>query len=183
MFSIIDVLIVCTANRCRSPMAEVLLRRRLEERGVPAHIGSAGFMEAGLPATDDAVATMADDGYDLSGHRSRIVTADMVSGADLVVTMGREHAIEVGVMVPDAWSKLFPLKDLVRRAESIVWRRQGRPFSAWLDEVGKGRTRAELITANREDDIADPVGLPRQDYDRTKRLLDELLTRLAVVLS
>jgi protein-tyrosine phosphatase len=183
VFSIIDILIVCTANRCRSPMAEALLRRRLEERRVPALIGSAGFMEAGIPATEDAVATMAEDGYDLDDHRSRIVTADMVIGADLILTMSREHAIELAVMVPDAWPKLFQLTDLVRRAESIASRRRGRALSLWLEEVGKGRTRAELITGSREDDIADPVGQPRQQYDRTKRLLDDLLTKVAISLS
>jgi protein-tyrosine phosphatase len=140
-------------------------------------------MEAGLPATEEAVETMAKDGYDLRDHRSRIVTTDMVNLADLVVTMSREHAIELGVMVPDAWSKLFQLKDLVRRAESMAWPRQGRPFSIWLEEVGKGRTRAGLITGSWEDDIADPVGQSRQEYDRTKRLLDDLLTKLAAVLS
>jgi protein-tyrosine phosphatase len=164
-------------------MAEVLLRRRLEERGVPAHVGSAGFMDAGFPATEDAVATMADDGYDLSGHLSRTVTAEMVSDADLVVTMSREHAIELTVMAPDAWSKLFPLKCLVRRVESIARGRQGRPFSVWLEEVGKGRTRAGLLTGSQEDDVADPGGQSRQEHDRTKHLLDELLTKLAAVLS
>jgi protein-tyrosine phosphatase len=139
-------------------------------------------MDAGLPAMEDAVATMAEDGYDLGGHLSRTVTPEMVSHADLVVTMSREHAIELTVMAPDAWSKLFPLKCLVRRVESIAWGRQGRPFSVWLEEVGKGRTRAGLLTGNQEDDIADPVGQSRQEYDRTKHLLDELLTKLAAVL-
>ena len=39
----IDVLFVCTGNICRSPMAEGLLRQRLETRGIPAHVHSAGF--------------------------------------------------------------------------------------------------------------------------------------------
>jgi protein-tyrosine-phosphatase len=164
-------------------MAEVLLRRRLDERGVLAHVGSAGFLEAGLPAMEDAVATMAEDGYDLSGHRSRIVSVDMVNQADLVLAMSHEHAIELGVMAPDAWSKYFQIKDFLRRVESTGLQRHGRPFSVWLKEIGGGRTRAGFLTGNREDDVADPVGQSRQQYERTKWLLDELCIKLAAVLS
>jgi protein-tyrosine-phosphatase len=164
-------------------MAEVLLRRRLDERGVLAHVGSAGFLEVGLPAMDDAIATMAESGYDLSGHRSRIVSVDMVNQADLVIAMSHEHAIELGVMAADAWSKFFQIRDFLRRVDSTGLRHQGSPFSVWLEVVGGSRTRAEFLTANRGDDIADPVGQPRQQYDQTKFLLDELTTKLAAVLS
>ena len=164
-------------------MAEVLLRRRLDERGVLVHVGSGGFLEAGLPAMEDAVATMAESGYDLSGHRSRIVTPDMVEQADLVVTMSHEHGIELGVMVPNAWSKVFQIKDFLRRVESTGSHRHGKPFAVWLEEVGGDRTRAGFLTANREDDVADPVGQSRQQFDRTRCLLDELFTKLAGVLN
>ena len=163
-------------------MAEVLLRHRLDERGVLARVGSAGFLEAGLPAMDDAIATMADSGYDLSGHRSRIVSVDMVNQADLVITMSHDHAIELGVMVPDAWPRYFQIQDFLRRVDSTGWRRQGSPFSTWLKAVGGSRTRAGFLTANREDDVADPVGQSRQQYELTKCLLDELCTKLAAVL-
>jgi protein-tyrosine-phosphatase len=164
-------------------MAEVLLRRRLDECGVMAHVGSAGFLEAGLPATEEAIATVAKDGYDLGSHRSRIVTVDMVNRADIVVAMSHEHAIELGVMIPDAWSKFFQLRDLLRRADSTGSRRHGRPVSVWLEEIGGGRTRPELLTGDREDDIVDPVGQSLQEYARIKCLLDELLTKLAALLS
>jgi hypothetical protein len=75
------------------------------------------------------------------------------------------------------------LRDLLRRAESCGSWRRGRPFSVWLEEIGQGRTRAGLIAGNRGDDIADPIGQSSHEYDRTKRLLDELLTELAAVVS
>jgi protein-tyrosine phosphatase len=162
-------------------MAEMLLSRRLDERGVLAHVGSAGFLEAGLPAMEDAVATMAESGYDLTHHCSRVVSVDMVNQADLVLVMSHDHAIELGVMVPEAWWKLFQLRDLLGRAESTGSRRHGRPFSVWLEEVGRGRTRAGFLTSNRDDDIADPVGQSRQEYERTKCLLDDLVTKLAAL--
>jgi protein-tyrosine-phosphatase len=180
-----SILIVCTANRCRSPMAEALLRRRLDERGIVAHVTSAGFLDPGLPAMEDAVETMAEDGYDLSAHRSRTATAGMVTDADLVVAMTHRHVIDLTVMVPDVWPSIFQLTDLVRRAESLGESRT-ESFAGWLAAVGRGRTRAGLLTAgqiaSQQDDIADPVGQPRPAYDRTKQRLDHLVTRLAGLL-
>jgi protein-tyrosine-phosphatase len=164
-------------------MAEVLLRRRLDERGVSARVSSAGFLEPGLPAMEDAVATMAESGYDLSDHRSRTVSVEIVNQADVVIVMSREHAIELAVMVPEAWSRFFQIRDLVRRVESTGSHRRGRPSAIWLEEVGSGRTRAGFLASNREDDIPDPVGQPREQFEQTKWLLDEMFTKLADFLS
>ena len=38
----IDILILCTGNTCRSPMAEALLRATLADRGIEARVSSAG---------------------------------------------------------------------------------------------------------------------------------------------
>ena len=65
---VIDILLVCTANQCRSPMAEGLLRRLFVRAGVGAQVGSAGLLPGGAPATANAVATMAARGIDISGH-------------------------------------------------------------------------------------------------------------------
>ncbi len=83
------VLFVCTGNTCRSPMAEYLFRRMAGRRAVS--------MSAGLTARDDSPASgnaaeaMREIGIDISAHRSRLVTPDLIHGADAVVAMGREH--------------------------------------------------------------------------------------------
>jgi protein-tyrosine phosphatase len=173
---------VCTANRCRSPIAEAILRQRLAERHVTATVGSAGFLAPGYPATDEAVATAADVGFDLAGHRSRIVTPELVGAADLVIVMERQHVVELAGLAPTSWRRAFPLRDLVRRAEASGGRARDQPFDAWLAGLGAGRTPTTVLAAPLADDIADPVGRPRPDYDRTRQVLDELLTRLAVLI-
>ena len=163
-------------------MAEALFRRCLEERGVPATVTSAGLMDGGRPATDDAIATMAADGLDIAGHLSRQITRPMITEADLVVAMTRQQVVEATVMAPDAWPRIFGLRELVGRAEAVGPRPADQPFAAWLAQVGEGRTRSSLLAASLADDVADPIGQSRAVYERTRKLLDDQLTRLAGLL-
>jgi protein-tyrosine phosphatase len=131
---------------------------------------------------DHAIATMADDGFDLSGHRSRTVRPQMVAESDLVVAMTRQHVVDLVLLSPDAWSRVFPLRDLIRRAEGVGRRSQRQPMDAWLDAVGADRTKSGVLAGSLADDIADPVGHDRPVYDQTKRVLDDLMSRLACLL-
>ena len=85
------VLVVCTANRCRSVMAGALLARRLGAAGVAGWVRSAGLLGTGQPASLEAVSVMASYGLDVSRHRSRLMTADELGAASLVLAMAREH--------------------------------------------------------------------------------------------
>jgi protein-tyrosine phosphatase len=163
-------------------MGEALLKQRLEERGIDSRVRSAGLMPGGSPATDPAIEVMAAVGLDISRHRSRQVTQSVVDLADLVVTMTRQHLIELTLMAPDAWPRMFQIRDIVRRAEPVGARLPEAPFEEWLDVVGEGRTRSGILAASLSDDIADPIGQPVSVYERTRDELDELLTRLAALL-
>lgn len=179
----LDLLIVCTANQCRSPLAEAVLGRLLRRRGIEALVHSAGLYEGGRAATEDARATAAAAGLDLSRHRSTEVTAELVGAADLVIAMARSHARELLVLAPDAWGRIFVLKELVRRAESAGPRRPGQPLAAWLETLDVGRTRESLLRDDPDDDVADPVGLGLDAYQRAYREIDDLLSRLVPLLA
>lgn len=79
------VLVVCHGNICRSPVAAALLARELAADGII--VNSAGFIGFNRPAPPDAVAAAERHGLDLAEHRSRLVTADLVRSADLIVVM------------------------------------------------------------------------------------------------
>jgi len=82
------VLIVCTGNICRSPMAEALLRARFVGPGFS--VESAGFAaDEGLPADACAVELMAAHGLDIRSHRARQITVRMLDRASLILTMNR----------------------------------------------------------------------------------------------
>ena len=106
------ILLVRTGNTCRSPMAGGILKKMLADEGIEGvTVLSAGTAALeGMPATDLAVETSADWQIDISGHRSRPVTDELVAQADLILTMTPEHREEILLHDPEAGNKTFLLK-------------------------------------------------------------------------
>lgn len=107
------VLLVCSGNTCRSPMAAGLLRRLWIKSGAPAGTlevisAGTGAME-GLEATTNAVAAMAEIGIDIAGHRSRSVDAVLLRSVDLVLAMTERHKEHMQMMAPDVADRIFAL--------------------------------------------------------------------------
>lgn len=162
-------------------MAEVLLRQRLGDLGVDARVASAGLLQAGNPASAHGVDILRGRGLDMSTHRSRTMSRDMLGQADLIIGMAREHVREAVVLDPALWPRTFTLKELVRRGEAAGPRRAGESLDDWLARVGQGRRVADLTGSSTADDIADPIGGPRSAYERMAAELDDLLDRLVAV--
>jgi protein-tyrosine-phosphatase len=91
------ILLVCTGNICRSPLAAALLERALKDRGLDAiEVNSAGTGAwEGAPVSEGAYLVGLERGLDLSGHRARLLSREMVEAADLVLTMARHHRARV----------------------------------------------------------------------------------------
>ena len=89
------VIVVCTANICRSPMGEKLLRHALAAEPEPLRsiqVVSAGIAAArGQPATDNSVAALKKVGIDLSGHASQPLTQELLDRALAVFCMTESH--------------------------------------------------------------------------------------------
>jgi protein-tyrosine phosphatase len=79
------LLVLCHGNICRSPVAAALLRRELAPLGID--VQSAGFLGFNRPVPSAGLLAADRHGVDLSGHRSRLITADVARTAQLIVVM------------------------------------------------------------------------------------------------
>lgn len=171
-------LIVCTANVCRSPMGEVLLRARLGECGIDAIVSSSGHVGAGMLVSENSVIAMAERGLQLANRTSVVTDAGAVGGADLILTMGREHVRKVIEVDPGAWPRTFPLRVLVRRALEVGARGADELFSDWVSRLHAGRRPIDIFGSNPDDEIADPMGMALGQYQKTAAVIDDLLSQL-----
>jgi protein-tyrosine phosphatase len=169
------IVVLCTANVCRSPMAAALLARRLAALGVTVPVRSAGMISSGDPPHPEVISVMASYGIEIASHRSRVVCAADLASASLVLAMARDNLRHAAITEPGAWPRAFTLKELVRRGEQIGPRPPGEPLSGWLSRVHAGRERTSLLGDSLDDDVADPAGGPLRAYADTAGLLDRLV--------
>ena len=141
----IGILFVCTANICRSPMAEGVFRALARRAGLEAAftIRSAGTSNshAGEPPSPLAIEAAAARGYDISGLRAHQVTKEDIAAADHVLAMDRGHMADLRWMAP---------RD---KAASLQMFTKFGPMPGILD-------------------VQDPYGGSRQDYERALDLIE-----------
>jgi protein-tyrosine phosphatase len=172
------VLLVCTGNICRSPMAEGLLRARFADRGIDATVSSAGLAFDDRPATPDAIRAASAHAVDIRDHRSRIIDASMVSAADLIIGMERMHVREAIVLSRERAGRCFTLKELVRRSADAGPRAPGESLERWLERVAAGRRTMDLLGESAADEVADPYRQSEAVYQRCVAEIADLVDQL-----
>jgi protein-tyrosine phosphatase len=179
-----SILVVCTGNICRSPMAEGFLQRLLAERRLRAgiRVSSTGVAALdGSPPMPESVAAAAGRGADIARHVARKVDTREVLRSDLVLTMTAGHHDRILDLVPEAASRAFTLKELVRLLEAMADPSSppspGDRLRARVRQAAA--LRASGFEGNRHDeDITDPIGMPQQTYDAVAWEIDEWCGRL-----
>lgn len=100
------ICLVCTGNICRSPMAEAVMRRLVEDAGLTGRVevDSAGTeaWHVGDPADRRALSTLRDAGYDGGSHRARAFDRRWFAERDLVVALDRGHQGELLALAVDS---------------------------------------------------------------------------------
>lgn len=88
------IFFVCTGNTCRSPMAEGLFRKMMQERELEDKVlcQSAGLAAVeGMPVSENAVLACQELGVDISDHTARRITGEEIPVWDLYFPMSKTH--------------------------------------------------------------------------------------------
>ncbi len=145
------ILFVCTANICRSPVAEALFADWVRRQGLPGseqpggwRVLSAGtWADPGAPASTYSREVLAEQGLDLAAHRAQRVEGALLAQADLVLCMTRSHAEALRAEFPQYAGRL-----------------------ALMSSIGGSSY-----------DVVDPYGGPRRGYEEMVKELRDLVER------
>lgn len=161
----LSILFVCTGNICRSPIGERVLtgladRMRADgtELAVTASSAGTGALN-GQPIHPHSAAVLTEHGYDASGFESRYLRPPMLTQADLVLCMSRDHRAAAQQMAPARWKRVFTLTEFAALSETGTTDENGT-----LAAIMAGRGRVDPNSSLL--DIVDPMGRPREDFDR-----------------
>jgi protein-tyrosine phosphatase len=152
-----NILFVCTGNTCRSAMAEGIFRDMLKNKNINnINVSSAGISAfEGDRANDKAAEALMENNIDISGHKARQLTADMIKNSDLILTMTKSHKMMILNAFPDEKNKTFTLKE-------------------YAMAVSGENTDGKNL------DIADPFGM---DYNVYKKCMLEIKSELIKIIN
>ncbi|MEX2365062.1 MAG: low molecular weight protein-tyrosine-phosphatase [Pseudohongiellaceae bacterium] len=109
------ILVVCTGNICRSPLAMAMLKQRLPEK----QIESAGIGALVDKGADDSIMELAaSNGLDLSEHKARQLNHLMLQKADLILVMTEDQRQAVSEKLPEATGKTMLFGQWLQNRES-----------------------------------------------------------------
>jgi protein-tyrosine-phosphatase len=135
-----SILFVCTANMCRSPMAEALMKDLVTRTDEIEQwwIESAGVAALdGQPATGHTQTVAAERGMDLSRHQSRLTTRDIVEPFSMLLVMEQRHKDALQQAYPDLADRVMLLTEIAGK-DGDIWDPIG-------SEIGNYRAMADQI--------------------------------------
>jgi protein-tyrosine phosphatase len=179
-----EVLTVCTGNICRSPYAQLLLQAAYGEDWGVESAGTGAW--AGEPM-DPRMVGIAGEAISAGsiipdGHRARVLTADHVREADLILTADREHRRAVVTLVPSASARTFTMPEFDRLLADAAANELIAPGAGYREIVETTHYRRGIAPppeAPEADDIADPYGGTDDEYRAAARRIAEFVASVA----
>ena len=177
------VLFICTGNICRSPVAQTLLRRDLDQS--VAILSAGTHTTFGRPVDAKMAHVMTDNQLTVPGIASIPLTAAMIEGADLILALTTAHRAEAVYMVPSAVRRTFTLREFERLVAA-----HGTAVPLGSTDAARLQAliplaiaqRAHLAIGRHQDDVFDPIGRSRNAHRRAYREIDTAVTTITQAL-
>ncbi|WP_425471539.1 low molecular weight phosphatase family protein [Sinomonas susongensis] len=175
---------VCSGNLCRSPIAEQLLRARMNGYAVRVH--SAGVIaEDGARMPQEAATVSRRYGGDPSGHRSRLLTEAQLRESDLVLTATRAQRSAVVRLLPRMSRRTFTIREFSRLVRALLDHdaESHRDPAGLVDAVRSLRGFVTPPEDPSEDDLEDPYRRQIEVYEAVGASLHLCIETIVVALS
>ena len=157
----LKILVVCTGNICRSPVAEQLLRSQLDEKHYRVEsAGTAALVGHGLDSVS-AKQMLRKTGLQPTVHIARQVSAELMDSADLILTMTREQRTFLISELPAAMNKTYTLREFARLAtiiQSGIMNSDLNSKQVTFQKLKVARGQLLKVHDPIQDDIIDPYG-------------------------
>ncbi|GAA2846467.1 hypothetical protein GCM10010523_03180 [Paenarthrobacter ilicis] len=168
-----SILTVCTGNICRSPLAEQVIRHRLQQSGVAGFTVASAGLHAAVNAPMEPLPAMLSRelGGDPTGSHGKQITLEAIESAELVLTMTLKQRDELVKKFPGAAQRTFTMAEFARAGQglplaqaaavtaapswaSVTGTATGSPVAELVRRTAAVRSTAGLTSA---DDIPDPI--------------------------
>jgi protein-tyrosine-phosphatase len=116
------ILIICTANQCRSPFAAAVLTAQIMRAGLDDRwqVESAGIWATpNLPPTDLAQRVAAKRGMAINGRRSQVVDESRVRSSSLIFVMTQNHREALAAEFPFVADRVHLLSEVINQSFDI----------------------------------------------------------------
>lgn len=174
------ILVVCTGNVCRSPLAERMLNAYLDQalgelrdRVLVASAGARAL--EGNPMDASSARELVRLGGDPDGFIARQLAASDLVGADLVLTASKSLRSRVLEQVPAALRRTFTLREFA----SLVRGVEASSMAALVSQASRFRATAQVD----DYDVIDPIGASEQVHRRVADVVDDAVRVIAVAIA
>lgn len=173
-----ELVLLCTGNRARSPITEAFLRDLLAD--LPVRVRSLGTLEqVGAPALREARNAALRVGLDISAHRSRTLTGEDLSQADLVLGFERSHLAAAVVDGHAAPERVFTLPELVQLIDATQPSHAADPIERARETIAHAHAQRGGQLSRAPAELADPIGRNAAFHRNTVEQLRGLSAQVA----
>jgi protein-tyrosine phosphatase len=162
-----SILTVCTGNICRSPLAEQLLRARLDPAEFTASSAGTSAM-VGEPMDPDAAHQSRRLGGDPHGFVARQLRGGLIVASDLVLTATAAHRDDIAADYPRAAGRIFTLAEFAAIGEA---------------DIAAAAAARGTVTLRKRDDVPDPYGRSERVHATSAAKTDALTRQIARILT